>query len=143
MPNRKGLYDLYEYIHPSFPNTSLQQIVLFGTKRGKLEKTECCFTRLIDHIFKNISLEVFSKKERNKILSHIHNVIEDYFNGYEADTTKVFKKYRRDVLIGYILLSSGYPVTKKLKGSEPYINDDLSFAIKNTTKALLKKEKSK
>ncbi len=96
------------------------------------------FNGLIDHIFSTISFEIYIEQDKKKILIHLFDIIESYFDSYQGNTLKLFRKYKRDVLIGEILFALGFDM---LKNKIIPNAADFSEAIKNTTKALLKKRK--
>lgn len=109
-------------------------------------KQECSFTGLINNMFCTLSFEIYVKRDKQTLLIHLFEIIESYFNNFKGDTEKLFSKYKRDVLIGYILFSFGYSISKELKKfslENPPLNSDFSEAIKNTTKSLLEKKKSR
>lgn len=108
---------------------------------GSKTKSICCLNDLFKRIFDDIEKDLLKNNDKESIVKLINTSINEYFNSFEGATDKLFSKYKRDAIIGFIAYKLGFHLSKdirELEKSEEPSNELLSQAIKYHTSKLKK-----
>ena len=107
----------------------------YQTNGKVLEERDCNFISLLDHIFALVLNDSIKFDEKKKTILLLNNYIQSYFSKFTVNPFSFLSRYLQDALIGYIMYSYGFILSKEiklLKNEEP-TNQMLHQTIKHVT----------
>lgn len=89
----------------------------FGNNAVKT-KSVCCLPDMLNSLFTKVDSNMMKSAEKDSLIDFLNTSITEYFNSFEGNTDKLFNKYKRDAVIGYIVYKFGFQLSKDTKDYE-------------------------
>ena len=123
------------------PSSTWMTSIFVHNHKGKVLKSYCNLTGLIEYVFTGITDYFFENREKRKFIELVNSRICEYFKMFKCDEFEIFSSYKRQALAGYITYKFGFQLSKEIMKLE---EDELSNEmLKESTKHYIPTPKKK